>query len=85
MRAEPNDRRAAPERIVQRGGAPNFSPSKLLQRGHAEYDEQTELRAMVRANLVAERVAVETYRQMAALIGDEEEHADEPADLLAGA
>lgn len=87
------------ERIVQLGGEPDFSPSTLLERSHADYDEQTELRAMVRANLVAERVAVETYRQMVQLIGekdpttrrmlekilgDEEEHADELADLLAG-
>ncbi len=85
------------ERIVQLGGEPDFSPSTLLARSHAEYDESTELKAMVRANLLAERVAVETYRQMIVLIGDkdpttrrmleailadEEEHADEMADLL---
>ena len=85
------------ERIVQLGGEPDFSPATLLQRSHAEYDEAGDLKAMVRANLVAERVAVESYRQMIALIGDkdpttrrlledvlhdEEEHADELADLL---
>lgn len=85
------------ERIVQLGGEPDFSPSTLLQRSHADYDESKDLKAMVRANLVAERVAVETYRQMIDLIGDkdpttrrlledvlrdEEEHADELADLL---
>jgi len=85
------------ERIVQLGGEPDFSPSTLLQRSHADYDESKELRAMVRANLVAERVAVESYRQMIALIGDkdpttkrmleailsdEEEHADELKDML---
>ncbi len=85
------------ERIVQLGGEPDFSPSTLLARSHADYDESTEIKAMVRANLVAERVAVETYRQMIVLIGDkdpttrrmlediladEEEHADELADLL---
>jgi bacterioferritin len=85
------------ERIVQLGGEPDFSPSTLLERSHAEYDESRELKAMIRANLVAERVAVETYRQMIQLIGDkdpttrrlleqvladEEEHADEMADLL---
>jgi bacterioferritin len=89
------DRIAA--RIVQLGGEPDFSPATLLQRSHADYDESTALQAMVRANLVAERVAVESYRQMIALIGDkdpttrtllesvlrdEEEHADELADLL---
>ncbi|MDT7835027.1 ferritin-like domain-containing protein [Aquabacterium sp. OR-4] len=85
------------ERIVQLGGEPDFSPATLLERSHADYDDSDELMAMVRANLVAERVAVESYRQMIALIGDkdpgtrrllegilidEEEHADELADLL---
>lgn len=85
------------ERIVQLGGEPDFSPSTLLARSHAEYDESKDLRAMLRSNLVAERVAVEAYRQMIQLIGDkdtttrrlleevladEEEHADELADLL---
>ena len=87
------------QRIVQLGGEPNFNPAGLLERSHADYDDSTDLQAMVRANLVAERVAVEAYRQMIALIGDkdpttrrlledilkdEEEHADELADLLAG-
>ena len=85
------------ERIVQLGGEPDFAPGGLLARSHADYDESTDLKSMVRANLVAERVAVETYRQMIALIGDkdpttrrlleeilhdEEEHADELKDLL---
>ncbi|MDM0112929.1 ferritin-like domain-containing protein [Variovorax sp. J22R133] len=85
------------ERIVQLGGEPDFSPSTLLERSHAKYDESTDLQAMVRANLVAERIAVETYRQMINLIGDkdpttrrmleeiltdEEEHADELKDWL---
>ena len=85
------------ERIVQLGGEPDFSPATLLERSHADYDASSELQAMVRANLLAERVAVETYRQMIVLIGDkdpttrrmleailadEEEHADEMADLL---
>ncbi len=85
------------ERIVQLGGEPDFSPSTLLGRSHADYDTSSDLKAMVRANLVAERVAVESYRQMIALIGDkdpstrrlledilhdEEEHANEMADLL---
>ena len=85
------------ERIVQLGGEPDFSPAGLLDRSHAGYDDATEIKAMVRANLVAERVAMETYRQMIALIGDkdpttrrmlediladEEEHADEMKDLL---
>ena len=85
------------ERIVQLGGEPDFAPTHLLDRSHASYDESTDLQAMVRANLVAERIAVETYRQMIALIGDkdpttrrmledilsdEEEHADELKDWL---
>ncbi|HEV7913518.1 MAG TPA: ferritin-like domain-containing protein, partial [Albitalea sp.] len=50
------------ERIVQLGGEPDFSPDSLTRRSHADYDESKDLKAMVRANLVAERVAVETYR-----------------------
>jgi len=85
------------ERIVQLGGDPDFNPSKLLARSHADYDESKDLQSMVRANLVAERIAVEAYRQMIVLIGDkdpttrrmlediladEEEHADELKDWL---
>ncbi len=85
------------ERIVQLGGMPDFSPNGLLGRSHADYDESEDLQAMIKSNLVAERVAVETYRQMINLIGDkdpttrrmlegilsdEEEHADEMKDLL---
>ncbi|MBP6505171.1 MAG: ferritin-like domain-containing protein [Rhodoferax sp.] len=85
------------ERIVQLGGEPQFSPEGMLGRGHADYDEPKDLTGMIRSNLVAERVAVETYRQMIALIGDkdsttrrmlediladEEEHADELKDWL---
>jgi bacterioferritin len=84
-------------RIVQLGGEPDFSPATLLQRSHADYDESNDLKTMVRVNLIAERIAVETYRQMIALIGDkdpttrrlledvladEEEHADELKDWL---
>ena len=85
------------ERIVQLGGEPDFAPNTLLERSHADYDASTDLQAMVRANLVAERIAVESYRQMINLIGDkdpttrrmleeiladEEEHADELKDWL---
>ena len=84
-------------RIVQLGGEPDFSPDTLSKRSHAEYDESSDLKDMLRANLKAERIAVEAYRQMIALIGDkdpttrrlledilcdEEEHADELADML---
>lgn len=84
-------------RIVQLGGEPDFSPNTLQQRSHADYDESNELQAMIRSNLIAERIAVETYRQMIGLIGDkdpttrrlledilaeEEEHAEELSDWL---
>jgi bacterioferritin len=59
-------------RIVQLGGEPDFSPDSLTQRSHAEYDESSDLLAMLRSNLVAERVAIEAYSQMVALIGDKD-------------
>ena len=85
------------ERIVQLGGDPDFAPDSLTRRSHADYDASLDMKAMIRANLVAERVAVETYRQMISLIGDkdpttrrlledvlndEEEHAEDMKDLL---
>jgi len=85
------------ERIVQLGGEPDFNPANLLQRSHADYDESTDLKSMIRANLVAERVAIEAYTQMVKLIGDkdsttrriiehilsqEQEHAEELSDWL---
>ena len=85
------------QRIVQLGGEPDFNPAGLLDRSHAGYDEVNDLKGMIRSNLVAERVAVETYRQMIALVGDkdsttrrlledvladEEEHADELKDWM---
>ncbi len=85
------------ERIVQLNGSPNFNPATLTARSHAEYDESEDVQAMVRADLIAERVAIESYRQMIAAIGDkdpttvkmltdimavEEEHADDMRDLL---
>ena len=85
------------ERIEQLGGEPDFNPQSLQGRSHASSDASLELQAMVRANLVAERIAIETYRQMIALIGDkdpttrrmleeirsdEEEHADDLKDWL---
>jgi len=85
------------ERIVQLNGEPDFNPESLLRRSHAEYDASSDIKDMIRANLVAERVAVESYRQMIERIGDsdpttrhmlvqimaqEEEHADEMRDLL---
>lgn len=85
------------KRIVQLGGEPDFSPNTLLERSHADYDESNDLKTMIRVNLIAERIAVETYRQMIELVGekdpttrrmledilaDEEEHADELSDWL---
>ena len=85
------------ERICQLGGEPDFRPSSLEGRSHADYDDSADLQAMIRANLTAERVAVESYRQMIALVADkdpttrrilaeilmdEEEHADELSDWL---
>lgn len=88
------------QRIVQLGGEPDFNPAGLLDRSHAGYDEVNELKGMIRSNLLAERVAVESYRQMIHLVADkdsttrrllediladEEEHADELKDWLSRA
>jgi bacterioferritin len=85
------------ERIVQLGGEPDFSPDTLMKRSHADYDESSDLKAMIKANLVAERVAIEAYTQMINLIGDkdsttrrmlegilsqEQEHAEELSDWM---
>jgi bacterioferritin len=85
------------ERIVQLGGEPDFAPDSLMQRSHAEYDDSTDLKSMIRTNLIAERVAIEAYSQMIALIGDkdsttrrmlegilsqEQEHAEELSDWM---
>ena len=85
------------ERIVQLGGEPDFSPATLLERSHADYDDSLDLKAMIRTNLIAERVAIEAYTQMITLIGNkdsttrrilegilsqEQEHADELSDWM---
>jgi bacterioferritin len=87
------------ERIVQLGGAPDLNPDVLSKRAHAEYVEGTDLRDMVKEDLVAERIAIDSYREIIDYIGDrdtttkrlmedilaqEEEHADELADMLDG-
>jgi bacterioferritin len=59
-------------RIVQLGGTPDFSPDSLTKRSHAAYDESQDLKAMITANLIAERVAIESYSQMVGLIGDKD-------------
>ena len=85
-------------RIVQLGGAPNFSPEGLASRSHSEYDESESLVEMIREDLVAERIAIESYGEMIRYLGNddpttrrmlegilamEEEHADDLAGLLA--
>ena len=85
------------ERIVQLGGEPDFAPDSLTQRSHADYDDATDLKSMIKANLIAERVAIEAYTQMIHLIGDkdsttrrmlegilsqEQEHVDELSDWM---
>ncbi|SAL19236.1 ferritin Dps family protein [Caballeronia peredens] len=87
------------ERIVQLGGAPNFAPDGLASRSHSEYSEGKDLIDMIRENLIAERIAIDTYREIIRYLGDkdvttrrifeeilavEEEHADDMADLLEG-
>ena len=84
-------------RIVQLKGAPNFNPEGLLTRSHAEYVEGTSLTDMIKEDLVAERIAIDSYREMIAYFGDddptsrrlmeeilavEEEHADDLVNLL---
>jgi bacterioferritin len=85
------------ERIVQLGGEPNFSPVGILDRSHSEYAEGTTLEDMIREDLIAERIAIDSYRQMIDYIGGddpttrrlleeitakEEEHAEDLASLL---
>jgi bacterioferritin len=84
-------------RIVQLKGAPNFSPEGLATRSHAEYVEGDDLVGMIREDLVAERIAIDSYGEMIRYIGDkdvttrrmlegilamEEEHADDLSSLL---
>jgi bacterioferritin len=87
----------AAERIVQLGGAPNFDPAGLVTRSHSEYAEGNSLLEMIREDLVAERIAVESYTEiirylgdddpttrtmMEKIMGNEEEHAEEMKTLL---
>jgi bacterioferritin len=59
-------------RIVQLGGEPNFSPDGLATRSHAEYVEGTDLIDMIKEDLVAERIAIDSYREMVAYCGNED-------------
>ena len=85
------------ERIVQLGGTPNFSPEGLMSRSHAEFVEGESLKEMIEEDLIAERIAIDSYREIARYLGDqdptsrrimedilaqEEEHADDMAGLL---
>jgi bacterioferritin len=85
------------ERIVQLGGEPDFAPAGLVGRSHAEYVEGDTLASMIREDLVAERIAIDSYRDIIKFLGVddpttrrmlegilavEEEHADDLADLL---
>ena len=85
------------ERITQLGGEPDFSPDGLSTRSHAEYVEGDSLTEMIKEDLVAERIAIDSYREMAEYLGTkditsrrlmeeilakEEEHADDLASLL---
>ena len=84
-------------RLVQLGGEPDFSPDGLMTRSHAEYVEGDNLESMIREDLVAERIAIDSYREIVAYLGEkdpttrrlmeeilakEEEHADDLANLL---
>jgi bacterioferritin len=84
-------------RIVQLKGEPNFNPEGLAMRSHAEYVEGNSLTDMIREDLVAERIAIDSYGEMIRYIGDkdvttrrmledilamEEEHADDLSSLL---
>jgi len=85
------------ERITQLGGLPNLSPEGLLTRSHSQYVEGTSLVDMIREDLVAERIAIESYGEIIRYLGDkdptsrrvmesvlakEEEHADDMAKLI---
>lgn len=85
------------ERIKQLGGKPEMNPAVIAQRSHSDYAEGTTLSEMLKEDLIAERIAIETYREIINYFGEkdptsrrmmegilavEEEHADELADLL---
>lgn len=87
------------ERIVQLGGEPDLNPDNLSRNSHAQYVAGNTLKEMVLEDLVAERIAIDSYREIIQYIGEsdpttrrifedilaqEEEHADDMADLLKG-
>ena len=84
-------------RIVQLDGSPNFNPEGLATRSHSQYDEKASLVDMIREDLIAERIAIETYSEIVRWLGNddpttrqliesilkvEEEHADDMKTLL---
>jgi bacterioferritin len=84
-------------RIVQLGGEPDLDPEGLASRSHSQYAEGTSLRDMIREDLVAERIAIESYREIVKWLGErdpttrrimeeilakEEEHAEDMSTLL---
>lgn len=84
-------------RITQLGGKPDLNPGKLLNRSHAEYVEVDDLKQMIDENLIAERIAIESYRKMIEfvsgkdpttrrlleeILANEEEHAEDLSTLL---
>jgi bacterioferritin len=86
------------KRIIELGGEPNFSPIGLSERSHAEYVAGNTLSEMIKEDLIAERIAIESYREMIAYLNEndpttqrmlkeilamEEEHAEDLASLLA--
>lgn len=86
------------QRIVQLGGKPDFSPEGLATRSHSEYHDGDDLIEMIREDLIAERIAIDSYREMIQYLGNndpttrrmletilamEEEHADDLSSLLA--
>jgi bacterioferritin len=86
-------------RIIQLRGEPNFSPDGLAARSHAEYVEGGTLKEMIKEDLIAERIAIESYREMIGYLGEqdpttrrmleeilagEEEHAEDLSSLLEG-
>ena len=86
-------------RIVQLNGEPDFEPKNLATRSHAQYAEGDDAVSMIREDLVAERIAIETYTEIARWLGEdvptsrrlieqilekeEEEHAEDLVTLLA--
>ncbi|MEU8137155.1 ferritin-like domain-containing protein [Streptodolium elevatio] len=84
-------------RITQLGGLPDFNPATVAQRSHSQYETSTDLTEMIRENLIAERIAIQSYTEIIGWLGDadpttrrvfedilsvEEEHADDMLGFL---